>query len=165
VGARFVALLAPDPRQPWSALPLIAAWTVGTALLDLVAGDIATQLAPAGTIRRPAEPGEVLRQGVLALLAASFHDALCLGWPLGDGLGARGGMALAGALGAGLAALVVTAEGGLDEILVAAALCGTATVVMAMVVRIGGRVWPVVLANGFTGTVPLLAHGPAAVAP
>jgi hypothetical protein len=163
-GARLLALLSPDPRQPWSAaLPLIAAWALGTALLATAAGDIASQLDPVGTIRRPAEVGEVLRQGVLSLLVAAFHGALCLGWPLGGGLGARGGIALAGALGMGAAVMAAAGEAGPGELVLAAAAGGVGTVVMAMVVRVGGRVWPVVLANGFAGLVPLLAHGPVAV--
>jgi hypothetical protein len=161
-GTAWRRLLTPDPTRPARpGLLMAGAWTLGAALLSTVALSAVYGFDLDATGWRPATPREVFWHGLLGLFLAAFHGVFCLGWGMGEVLReARdaAGTSAAATLAAGLAAIA----GGLLGVPLAAALVGiaaaaAATSVMAIVVLLGGRVWPVILGNAFAWTAPMLA--------
>lgn len=161
-GAGLRRLLVPDPARPAAAAALMTVcWTLGISLLSLVALGTAHGFDLDATGWRPATAAEVARHAGLGLVLSALHGLFCLGWGMGDLPGRdRDSAAVRSAtvLGAGFATLAGGLAGApATTTALGVAVVAMGTLVMAVVVTLGGRVWPVILGNAFAWTVPMLA--------
>lgn len=144
-------LLSPEPSRPlWAAIILGLGW----ALLALAGAHIVVALGSFDLDARgwrPASGWEIAWNALTGLLAALFHGLFCLGWAMGRRM--REGRDLTGvpqavALAAALPFVVLAPFGyALLGMLLGLMLVAPATLLMSLAVLLGGRVWPVILAN------------------
>lgn len=159
-------LLSPEPSRPlWAAILLALGWSVlALAGAHAVAALGSFDLDARGW--RPASGWEIAWNGATGLLLALFHGLFCLGWAMGERM--REGRDIIGvlqavALAAALPVVVLAPFGyALLGVLLGLILVAPATLLMSLVVLLGGRVWPVILVNaaawaiaGFSIEVPL----------
>jgi hypothetical protein len=167
----LAALLSPLPGQPaWVAALLALGWSVlalGGAGVVVGAGSFDLDARE----WRPAAAWEIGWNAVGGLLLATFHGLFCLGWAMGCRMRETirpDAVAHAAALAAALPVVFFAPAGfALFGVIVGVFVTGPATLGMALVVLLGGRVWPVILANaaawaiaGVSMEVPLYDEAP-----
>jgi hypothetical protein len=161
-GTPWRRLFAPDPRRRAGPGCLMAVfWWLGASLLALVALGAAYGFDLDATGWRPATPAELARHAAFGLAVSVLHGAFCLGWAMRADLAEDRDFAAAAratVLGAALALVAgVLAGAPWQATALLVGLVAPATLVMAVVVLLGGRTWPVMVANVAAWTVPMLA--------
>lgn len=162
------ALLSPDPARPlWVGVvvALAGAAMVGvpTTMLGYIAAPFDLDRKFAGYAERPATAAELLGEFALMLGIAAFHGLYALGWVMGPYLRAgrdgHGCIATCGVtVGYQTLAFAMAGMPGYGFAISMLVLCPL-TLLMALPLLLGGRVWPVILASAGTAALPMVVLG------